>query len=134
MPTEQWIYELKHVVSLQDNLYVYRLRGPAGAVGIVPVPHNEDGDVKGVFFRVQGPPQGVLMEVIHAVHFLSPIPSLLLELRAVNGAAVTRTIQISNPDGNGFFEDFVSDVEYVEKKNYAPKRETKTAALRFLFS
>ena len=49
-------------------------------VALMPVPHNEDGDVEDVFFRVQSPSQGVLMEVLHAVHFLSPIPSLLLEL------------------------------------------------------
>jgi len=131
MPTEQWVYLDKNVVHAAANLYVYRLRGPGGAIALMPVPHNEDGDVKDVFFRVQSPSQGVLMEVLHAVHFLSPIPSLLLELCGVTDNTITRTIQISNPDGIELFEDLVSDLEYVEKKNYAPKRETKTTALRF---
>ena len=131
MPTEQWVYELKNVVHAAANLYVYRLRGPGGAVALMPVPHNEDGDVEDVAFRVQSPSQGVLMEVLHAVHFLLPIPSLLLELRGLRFPNITQTIRISNPDNNGFFEDLVADLMYVEKKDYAPKRETKSAALRF---
>ena len=131
MATEQWIYLDKNSVSLADNLYVYRLRDPGGAVAFMPVSHNEDGDVEDVAFRVQSPSQGVLMEVLHAVHFLLPIPSLLLELRGLRFPNITQTIRISNPDDNGLWENLVSDLMYVEKKDYAPKRETKSAALRF---
>ena len=131
MPTEQWVYLDKNVVHAAANLYVYRLRGPGGAVALMPAPHNEDGDVEDVAFRVQSPSQGVLMEVLHAVHFILPIPSLLLELQGLSNNTITRTIRISNPYGNGLFEDCISDVMYLEKKKFAPKRETKTRALRF---
>ena len=122
---EEWIYNGKTSLQSGDN-YFYRITRP-GAVGIIAVIYNEDDNIEDVYFRDE---QGLVMSVMHAVHFLSP-PSLVLNTLNMIGPTVSRTIQISNPDKNGFWDALVADVEYVEKKLNAPERETKTAALRF---
>ena len=124
---EEWIYEGKTVVQSGNNNYFYRLSNPGGAVGILAVVYNEDDNIEDVYFRDA---QDLVMSVMHAVHFLSP-QSLVLDTLNLLGATVRRTIRISNPGDNGWWDGLVSDVEYVEKKLNVPERETKTAALRF---
>lgn len=125
MATEEWVYDGMAVLQSEDT-HFYRITR-AGAVGIIAVVYDENDNIQDVYFRDE---QDLVMSVMHAVHFLSP-QSLVLNTLNMIGPTVSRTIRISNPDNNGWWEGLVADVEYVEKKLNAPERETKTAALRF---
>ena len=124
---EEWVYEGKTLVQSEENHYFYRLSGPGEAVGMIAVAYNEDGDIEDVYFKDA---RGVILYIMHAVHFLSP-PALVLNAIGLSGPTVTRRIRISNPDDNGYWEGLVSDVMYVEKKINVPEREKKTPELRF---
>ena len=110
MATEEWIYEGKTVLQSGDNNYFYRITR-AGAVGIIAVVYDEDENIEDVYFRDA---QNVVMSVMHSVHFLSP-PALVVNVFHPVGGVVPRTIRISNPGGNGWWDGLVSDVMYVEK-------------------
>ena len=125
MATEEWIYNGKTVVSSVPNKYFYELSRPGGVIGIVPIMYNEDGDIVDVYFKEAGP-TGRLMMLTRATQFVSPVPSLVLMFVTANGMPVVqRTLRISNPGGNGWWEGMVADVMYYEQNKNVPYYEEK---------